>query len=338
MSQTVIVGCGITGLYTAYLLLKRGIDPQTITILAKHTPGDFSHDYASPYAGATINAVEDDDENIQFNYKFTFEELPNLRETLGGEAKSGIANVTNIECWKHKPSDSCIEFFKSYNKHVRQLDSKELIEGATFGLEYQTYVVNSPILLQALYDYVVAKGVKVIVKHLNHINDAVSKTTKTIFNCTGLGSLLLGGVEDASCYPTRAQVVVIRAPHISGVQLFWGDDNNYMIKRPSPTQHEVILGGYYQEKNWNRDVLGYETQDILTRAAKYFPILKPGQTIQDLDILRVVSAFRPGRAGGARIERENFNGIELIHNYGIEGCGYVQGLGLAERAIKLVQQ
>lgn len=334
MSQTVIIGCGISGLYVTYLLLKDGVDANTITIVAKHTPGDLSHDYASPYAGATVNAVEDDDKQVQFNYKYTFEELSKLRDVLGGVELSGIADTTNIECWKEKPSDSCILFFKSYNKTVRELETSELYDGATFGMEYTSYVINSPVLIQSIYDYVQSKGVKVVIKKINHISEVMDENTKTVFNCTGLGSLKLGGVEDSTCYPTRAQVVVIRAPHISGVKMFWGDQSNYMIKRPSD-QHEVILGGFYQEKNWNRDVLGYETKDILERTTKYFPILKPGQTIDDIDILRVVSAFRPGRADGARVEREEIGGVELIHNYGIEGCGYVQGLGLAERAIGL---
>lgn len=44
------IRAGVTGLTTAYLLSQ---DPANkITVIAKHMPGDYDIEYASPWAGA----------------------------------------------------------------------------------------------------------------------------------------------------------------------------------------------------------------------------------------------------------------------------------------------
>ena len=48
----VVLGAGVSGLITALALSK---NPEySITILAKHMPGDYDAEYASDWAGATI--------------------------------------------------------------------------------------------------------------------------------------------------------------------------------------------------------------------------------------------------------------------------------------------
>lgn len=251
-----------------------------------------------------------------------------------GASSCGVDLTTNIESWIEVPKKEQLNFFKSYNKTWRELKGDEMPKGAKFGLSYQTYVINSPLFIKCLFEFVKSKGVKVDVKEVNHIQDIFDSDTEIVFNCCGLGASKLGGVEDCKCHPTRAQVTVIRAPHLEGVRLHWNESANYMIKRPF-SGDEVILGGFYQPKNYNRDVNGYETKDILERVTKCFPILKEGQTTKDLDILREVSAFRPGREGGVRIEKEIISGKIVVHNYGAEGTGFVQGLGMARHAIQL---
>lgn len=43
---------GVSGLTSAYLLSKDGAN--TITVVAKHMPGDYDIEYASPWAGANV--------------------------------------------------------------------------------------------------------------------------------------------------------------------------------------------------------------------------------------------------------------------------------------------
>jgi glycine/D-amino acid oxidase-like deaminating enzyme len=46
-----MISAGVAGLTTAYLL-SRDLPLANITIVAKHFPGDYDIEYASPWAGA----------------------------------------------------------------------------------------------------------------------------------------------------------------------------------------------------------------------------------------------------------------------------------------------
>ena len=49
--RIVVLGAGVTGLTTA-LLLTRAHPEWRIVVAAKHMPGDYAAEYASPWAGA----------------------------------------------------------------------------------------------------------------------------------------------------------------------------------------------------------------------------------------------------------------------------------------------
>lgn len=49
LQQLMVVSAGVSGLTTALLLAKNG---HKITLVAKHMPGDYDIEYASPWAGA----------------------------------------------------------------------------------------------------------------------------------------------------------------------------------------------------------------------------------------------------------------------------------------------
>lgn len=50
MANIVVLGAGVSGLTSALLLAK--LRKYSITIVAKHMPGDYDIEYASPWAGA----------------------------------------------------------------------------------------------------------------------------------------------------------------------------------------------------------------------------------------------------------------------------------------------
>lgn len=316
--------------------MKRGVDAKNITIIAKHIPGDLSHEYASPFAGATAPCVKSEDPQIQYFSKFSFETIPQLQKDLGGP-RCGLDITTNTETWVKKPSDKVIRGFMEQIIEPRELESFELPKQASYGVTYKSWSFNSPLLTENLYHYVKDKGVSVTVKTITHINEAFLTPQTIVFNCTGLGAKNIGGIEDKEVFPTRGQVVVIRAPNINECRLHWAEDSSsYMISRPGT--HEVILGGFYQPHNDNRDVLGTETDDIIKRTTSLFPILGDTQKFNGLDIARVVSAFRPSRTSGPRIEKQQLPGNKVvIHNYGAAGTGFTQGLGMAHHSINLLK-
>jgi D-amino-acid oxidase len=48
----VVVGAGVSGLTSAYLLSKS--KGNKVTVVGKHMPGDYDIEYASPFAGANV--------------------------------------------------------------------------------------------------------------------------------------------------------------------------------------------------------------------------------------------------------------------------------------------
>jgi len=50
MPTIVVLGAGVSGLTCALELAKR--NGNTVTVVAKHMPGDYDIEYTSPFAGA----------------------------------------------------------------------------------------------------------------------------------------------------------------------------------------------------------------------------------------------------------------------------------------------
>ncbi|KAK6203086.1 uncharacterized protein RJT21DRAFT_119224 [Scheffersomyces amazonensis] len=337
MSKVTVIGAGIIGLYTTYLLTERGIEGKNIKIVAEFLPGDQSIKYASPYAGAYFSACIDE-EHLPYS-RYTYENLDKLKAKLG--PTPGIGNVYSTEYLDEIPDDSYLAKIKDFVEDYELVEPPAYLKTAKVGVRYKAFVFNSPLLISNLLEYLKSIGVTVERKKINHINDAFKENdADLVFNCSGTGSMTLGGVEDPKSFPTRGQVVVIRAPHIKECVSLWDDASTYIIKRPDSINHEVILGGFYQAGNFDANTYGFETEDILRRTTQLFPKLlednETGNTIKDLQILRVVAGARPGREGGVRIEKEVTNTGTIVHNYGASGSGYLCGLGMSSKAVDLV--
>lgn len=87
-------------------------------------------------------------------------------------------------------------------------------------------------------------------RKLGSIHEAYENpATKVVFNCTGNAAKTLAGVQDEKCYPTRGQVLLVRASHVSTNVMRHGKDyETYVIPRPG-SNGNVILGGYMQKGN-----------------------------------------------------------------------------------------
>lgn len=91
-------------------------------------------------------------------------------------------------------------------------------------------------------------GVRFVRRRLDSIDAAfASPATRVVFNCTGNGARTLPGVEDSKCFPTRGQVVLVRAPAVkSNVMRHGRGYETYIIPRPY-SNGNAILGGYMQK-------------------------------------------------------------------------------------------
>jgi hypothetical protein len=49
-------------------------------------------------------------------------------------------------------------------------------------------------------------------------------------------------------------------------------------------------------------------------------LVKPGQGVEGLSVIRHAVGLRPLRYGGVRLESEVIDGVNVVHNYG--ACGF----------------
>lgn len=129
------------------------------------------------------------------------------------------------------------------------LSPQDLPDGVKFGISFSTVTVNAPKHMEYLYRRLKDEfGVTFVQKRLANIESAfVSPSTAAVVNCTGVSARTLSGVEDAKCYPTRGQIVLVRAPWVHQNIMRHGDSyETYVIPRPG-SNGNVILGGYVQK-------------------------------------------------------------------------------------------
>lgn len=160
----------------------------------------------------------------------------------------------------------------------------------------------------------------------------ISKNTKLVFNCIGNSAITLSGVSDSKCYPTRGQILVVKAPSVKqNIMRHGAGYETYVIPRPL-SDGTVILGGYMQKGNSYPNVKEEESESILKRSGELLPVLLNGE----VEIIRAVVGLRPSREGGARVEQENISSDKIvIHNYGAGGTGFQAGIGMAVDAVDL---
>lgn len=99
------------------------------------------------------------------------------------------------------------------------------------------------------------------------------------------------------------------------------------------------------------------TQRIMKRAIELCPeLVKPGQGVEGLDVIKTYAGLRPFRIGGVRLEKEVIDDVVVVHNYGAGGFGCECGVqksrgdkrtdfcadqasyGMAEYAARLVDE
>lgn len=307
---------------------------------AEFLPGDESIKFTLPYAGGNFSCITGNDaETLHFD-KVTYTNLGKIQRRLGG-AQCGLDRMPSTEYWDSAPPREKIESLRLYLDEYAEISPAQLPPGTAFGIRFLTWNFNCPKFLAKLQNYLSGQGVQFTRKRLTHICQGFTAGTKYVFNCTGVGARELGGVEDTKVYPTRGQVVVIKAPHINENVMRWGDDYaTYIIKRPFSNDN-LVLGGFLQKDDWTAATLKEQSQDILERTTALLPAILEenprGKTFEDLEIVRVAAGLRPSRHGGVRIEKETVDeGKVVVHNYGASGYGYQAGFGMAQKAVKLV--
>jgi hypothetical protein len=154
-----------------------------------------------------------------------------------------LEDVSACHLSSHPPSQPLTK------PQFKEIPSHELPAGVKFGISFTTLTLNAPKHIEYLFRRLKDQyGVHFVRHRFPTIQAAYSSpTTRVVVNCTGIAAKTLPGVEDEKCYPTRGQVVLVKAPRVKRNVMRHGKDyETYVIPRPGTDGH-VILGGYMQK-------------------------------------------------------------------------------------------
>ncbi|KAI1911066.1 D-amino acid oxidase [Ophidiomyces ophidiicola] len=233
--KVVVIGGGVIGLTTAYLLSKNKMND--ITVAAKHMPGDYDVEYCSPWAGANflpVGAPGSAHARWETNTWPVFEELARNNPEAGIHFQDSII----YNRLKDASSDTGVWFkelikpepwYKDIVPDFRSLPKEQLPHGYDNGSCFTSVCLNAPVYLAWLVSQCRKNGVVFKRAVFKHIVDAASahhsgQRADVVVNCTGLASKYLGGVEDAKMYPARGQVIVVRNEAPAMVSVSGTDD------------------------------------------------------------------------------------------------------------------
>ncbi|KAH8681189.1 FAD dependent oxidoreductase [Xylariales sp. PMI_506] len=351
MPTIVVVGAGVSGLTSAYLLSKNSTN--TITVVAKHMPGDYDVEYASPFAGANMMPM-----SVSETSRWERQTWPHLKRLAEEVPEAGV-HKQNTRVFRReedivKIRDGGFAFdglfkenpwFQTLFDDFRELDKGELPAGMASGCEFGSVCINTALYLPWLVGQCRAKGVVFKRGVLNHISEATSmshqgRKADIIINATGLMAARLGGVMDPKMAPVRGQVVVVRneAPYMATVSGVSGPDGDVYYAMTRAAGGGTILGGTYIKGNWESQPDPNTAMRIMQRACTVMPELTGGKGVEGLDIVRHAVGLRPYREDGVRLEKEKIDGVWVIHNYGHAGWGYQGSYGCSERVLELVEE
>ncbi|KZW02803.1 FAD dependent oxidoreductase [Exidia glandulosa HHB12029] len=359
LADVVICGAGVLGLSVAHTLLAERPNMR-VAIVAREMPGldDYSQNWASPWAACNWFSYSNKPTTVRWE-TISFERFWDM-------IPEGIVMATpTTMCWSAAGVAEQI-WYQDVVRNYEVLEGDAIPAGYKYGVKYTTITLQPRLYLQKLKNGLEKRGVTFVRRYLPSIAYATAygKKDAIIVNCTGLGSMSLGGVEDTSMFPIRGQTITVHAPHIKESIcdiVDGGGDATYCVPRPDGT---CIIGGTFQFSNWQQ---GLDTDTgfaIFDRASRMIPALLSPET-------KIVShnvALRPARMGGMRVEVERVEyplegpqevlpdfeleadvpvealeegkvpskSFTVVHAYGMGPAGYSCSWGIAEDVVKLI--
>ncbi|KAH8677618.1 nucleotide-binding domain-containing protein [Xylariales sp. PMI_506] len=165
-----------------------------------------------------------------------------------------------------------------------------------------------------------------------------------IINCTGIQGQVLAG--DKTVYPIRGGLIRVindgsDFPKVEAALTITADavhDSNEIVFLVPRNDNILLIGGIAEPHKWDLN-LTLESpiiQRMRKRCEAFLPSLKSARVDPDYPLAQ---GIRPFRANNVRVERElRRPGSRLVHSYGQGGAGWSLSFGCAEDVAMLVEE
>ena len=319
--ETLVLGCGVSGLTTSIRLLEAG---HRVRILTRELPFS-SVSGVAPAIWHPYRAFPE--EKVVPWAKRTLEVLEKLADDPG----TGVSKVTMLELFEEppEPEPAWIGLLRTRRKATPDEMPEEY--GAGYILEIPR--IETPVYLPWLLRRFEALG-GFVEQRPGGVSDLaeVARPDRLVVNCTGLGARELTG--DPEAFPIRGQILRVSQ---TGITTAVADEEGPLsVAYVIPRDRDVILGGTAERGESDLAPSPEVTQEIRDKAERLEP------RVAGARMLEVKVGLRPGRTA-VRVEREELPpanggpGGPVIHNYGHGGAGYTLSWGCAEDVVRLAR-
>jgi len=183
---------------------------------------------------------------------------------------------------------------------------------------------TAPLAEMAVYLPWLRDRVRLVRRGVRRLDEAFAEAP-VVVNATGLAAREL--VADPAVHPARGQIVLVANPGLDTSVRAEGEPGTYV----HPRSRDVVLGGTFQEGDWNTTPDPATRDAILARCRALVPELA------DAPILGERVGLRPARHGGPRVEAEAVAGGTIVHAYGHGGAGMTLSWGCADEIVRQCQ-
>lgn len=371
--HVLIVGAGVTGLVTAWVLLDQGYK---VTIISKDwanfSPGDrltaqiagALWEYPPAVCGAHTDPISLSNSKrwsmVAYHAWDAIASVPELQSVSGVRMMpSGFFFPTPIEddpVQAFKMAEIISSGVRGFRRDLRLMEQRKVNPsyGAVDAYELLAPVIDTDQAMMWLMSLVLGKGASTVTEAIT--GDLIDQEkalrarfgVDAIVNATGLSGTELAG--DPSCYPIRGALIRVMNdgrdfPKVDSALTITADavHNSNEIVFIVPRNDKILLiGGIAQPNEATLDltVESPDVQKMRKRCEDFLPGLKNARLDPTYPLAQ---GLRPFRARNVRVERElrQIPGTEqpsrIVHSYGQGGAGWSLSFGCALDVANLVK-
>ena len=374
-SPTVLViGGGVTGLITSWVLLDRGYH---VTIVSKEWASQTkAQRLTSQIAGAlweyppAVCGQHTDAISLHHSKRWSLQAY-DVWAAISADpqlsAAAGVQMQRSDFFFRHPIEENATQFKKmleiqrsrilGFNRDPNLIHERgiNLNYGAVDAYEHLAPIIDTDRAMSWLTEFVQAKGAHLVTETITgdllYQEDELRNRfgAEVIINATGLASAELAG--DNTCYPIRGALIRVindgkDFPKVKDALIVAADGPNEIVFIVPRNENILLIGGCTEPHQWKLDLTldSPIVQRMRQRCEAFLPELKNARLDPDYPLAQ---GLRPFRKRNVRVERElrpkstsstYARPSRIIHSYGQGGAGWSLSFGCAGDVALLVAE